>query len=50
MSIFEIALLAVVVVGPAALGIFLSLLLAECAEARGMVKDERQVHYGGESE
>lgn len=51
MSIIEIAMLAVMVVGPAALGIFLSLLLAECAEeARGMVNDERQLHYGGETE
>ena len=51
MSIIEIAMLAVMVVGPVALGIFLSLLLAECEEeALGMVKDERQLHYGSQTE
>lgn len=47
MNIIEIAMLAVFVVGPVALGIFFSLLLSECEEeALGMVKDKHQQHYG----
>ena len=51
MRIIEIAMLAVMVVGPVALGIFFSLLLTECEEeALGMVKDERHLHYGSQTE
>ena len=51
MRIIEIVILAVMVAGPVGLGIFLSLLLTECEEeARGMVKDERQLHYGSQAE
>jgi hypothetical protein len=51
MSIIEIAMLAVMVGGPVALGIYLSLLLGECEdEPHGMVADRRQQHYGSRTE
>lgn len=47
----ETAVPAVVVFGAAALAIFISFVLAKYQdEAGGMVKDEHQLHYGGETE
>lgn len=47
----ETAVLAVVVFGAAALAIFISFVLAKCEdEARRMVKDAHQLHYGDETE
>jgi hypothetical protein len=47
----ETAVLAVVVFGAAALAIFISFVLAKCEdEARRMVKDGRQLHYGDGNE
>lgn len=51
MNIIEIAMLAMMVVGPVALGIFGLLLLAEWEEeARRMVVDRRQLRYGSQTE
>lgn len=45
------AILVVMVLGATALVIFFSLVLAKCEdEARNMVQDHRQLHYGSEVE
>jgi hypothetical protein len=47
----ETAILAVVVFGAAALAIVISLVLAKCEdEARRMLKDGHQLHYGNDTE
>jgi hypothetical protein len=50
MNIIEIAMLAAMVGGPVALAMYLSLLFECEEEARGMVKEERQLHYGSRTE
>lgn len=50
MSVLAVLLL-VMVLGATALVIIFSFLLAKCEdEARGMVRDKRQLHFGSESE
>ena len=47
----ETAVLSALVFGGAALVMIISFILARCAdEARHMIHDDRQHHYGGETE